>query len=255
MKYSEEIEGLIEKYYNGETSLKEEQQLQEFFLGEVVPDHLKSYQAQFRHLNERSQATWSDFSEAKLFARLDAQVQQEQAPKVVAMPRQKASVELWFYRIAAAVALVLVGYFAGRPTGNEELSELKALMTASLEASSASSRMQAVNNSLELPPQQADEELLDVLTLVALKDPNMNVRMKGVEALARFGNDETVRQTLIEALITEKEPAVKIALIEALVGLGEKGALENLEKLAGDQDNMKAVRDEARLGVFRLKEM
>ena len=126
---------------------------------------------------------------------------------------------------------------------------------ASLEGNSASSRMQAVNYSFDVTEQQVDDELLSVLKGVVLKDPNMNVRMKGVEALARFGNNPEVRKTLISALITETEPAVKITLIESLVGLGEAGALENLEKLAGDEDNMKAVRDEAMLGIFRLKEM
>ena len=260
MKYSENIEVLIDKYYNGETSLEEEQQLQKFFLGEAVPDHLKTYQEQFRHLKVSSQLEWPDFSEEKLFGKLDKQLEEESTTKVVQMPRQKASAELWFYRIAAAVALVLVGYFAGRPGngGNAvdtEFQELKELMMASLDGNSASSRMQAVNYSFDVSEQQVDDELLDVLIGVTLKDPNMNVRMKGIEALARFGNSQKVRKSLINALGTESEAAVKIALIEALVGLGESGALENLEKIASDDDAMKAVRDEARLGIFRLKEM
>lgn len=260
MKYSEDIEVLIDKYYNGETSLEEEQQLQEFFLGEAVPDHLKTYEEQFKHLKVSSQLEWPDFSEEKLFGKLDKQLEEQNTTKVVQMPRQKASAELWFYRIAAAVALVMVGYFAGRPSGggaavDPEFQELKEMMMASLEGNSASSRMQAVNYSFDVSAQQVDDELLDVLIEVALQDPNMNVRMKGVEALARFGKLVKVRKSLIDALATESEAAVKISLIEALVGLGEAGALENLEKIVGDDDAMKAVRDEARLGIFRLKEM
>lgn len=259
MKSSEEIEILIKKYYNGETSLEEEQQLQEFFLGEAVPGHLKTYREQFRHLKVSGEQAWPDFTEEKLFGKLEQQLGEKQEPKVVQMPRQRASAELWFYRIAAAVALVLVGYFAGRPGGggstDSEFQQLKELMMASLENNSASSRMQAVNYSFDVPESQVDDELLDVLIEVTLQDNNRNVRMKGVEALARFGEQPKVRTALIEALSTEKDPAVKIALIQSLVGLSEVGAIKNLEKVAGDQGNLQDVRDEARLGIFRLKEM
>jgi len=257
MKSSKEIELLIDKYYNGETSLEEEQQLQEFFLGEAVPDHLKTYQEQFRQVKIGGELEWPEFTEDKLFGKLDKQVAEEAAPKVVQMPRQKASAELWFYRIAAAVALVLVGYFAGKPGPVEqsEFDQLKQLMVASLENNSASSRMQAVNYSFDVTEAQVDDELLEVLIDVSLQDENVNVRMKGIEALARFGNEPKVRKALIEALESEEESAVKISLIEALVGLNEAGALENLEKIADDEENLPNVRDEARLGIFRLKEM
>ena len=259
MKSVKEIELLIDKYYNGETSLEEEQQLQEFFHGEVVPDHLKTYQEQFRQTQLGGQLEWPEFSEDKLFGKLDARLSEKAEPKVVQMPRQKASAELWFYRIAAAVALVLVGYFAGRPGGeggiDPELAQLKDLMMASLEANSASSRMKAVNYSFEVTENQVDDELLDALLEVTLKDQNVNVRMKAIEALTRFGNETKVRKGLIQALETEQDPAAKMALIEALVGLKEAGAIENLEKIASDEENLQNVRDEAQLGIFRLKEM
>ena len=260
MKSSKEIELLIEKYYNGETSLEEEQQLQEFFLGEVVPDHLKTYQQQFGHLAEGGDLTWPDFTEDKLFSKLEASLEEKQAEttKVVEMPRQKPSAELWFYRVAAAVALVLVGYFAGRPGGGDvqvEINELKDMMIAQMDGASASGRMQAVNYSFNMSASEADDEVLDVLMQVVLEDENMNVRMKGVEALTRFGNVPKVRKALVNALGTETEPVVKLALIEALVGLGEVEAVDNLQKIADDENNLTEVRDEALMGIFKLKEM
>lgn len=259
MKSSKEIEILIDKYYNGETSLEEEQQLQQFFQGEAVPDHLMTYQEQFRHMVESGRLEWPQFSEEKLFGKLEQQLEEQQARKVVQMPRQRASAELWFYRIAAAVALVLVGYLAGRPGESEEVNseflELKAMMRAQIEGSSASGRMQAVNYTFDVPESEADDEILEALIGVILEDENINVRLKGVEALARFGENQKVRRALIEALGSEEEPAVKVALIEVLVTLKEPGALENLEKIAEDQDNLTEVRDEAMMGIFKLREM
>lgn len=254
MKSSKEIERLIDKYYNGETSLEEEKQLQSFFLGEVVPDHLKTYQEQFRHLSALESTTWEGFSEDKLFGKLEAElnpVNEDKQTKVIVM--KHTSREVWFYRIAAAVALVLVGYFAGKDTAGAQVNELKEMMLTEMEGASASGRLKAVNYSFEMA--EADEETLAVLTKVVLEERNMNVRMKGVEALARFGNNVEVRKTLIEALGTEEEPAVKITLIEALVGLKEAGAIENLQKIVNDEGNLKEVRDEAHLGMFKLREM
>lgn len=254
MKSSKEIERLIDKYYNGETSLGEEKQLQSFFLGEVVPDHLKTYQDQFKHLSVSSERTWQGFSEDKLFGKLEEQLdslEEKKEAKVIVM--KHTSREVWFYRIAAAVALVLVGYFAGKDTAASKVDELKEMMLTEMAGASASRRLKAVNYSFDMA--EADEETLGVLKKVVLEERNMNVRMKGVEALARFGNNVEVRKTLIEALGTEEEPAVKIALIEALVGLKEVGAIENLQKIIDDEDNLKEVRDEAHLGMFKLREM
>ncbi|MCE7997195.1 MAG: HEAT repeat domain-containing protein [Roseivirga sp.] len=254
MKSSKEIERLIDKYYNGETSLEEEKQLQGFFLGEVVPDHLKTYQEQFRHLAVTSEITWEGFSEDKLFGKIDEQpepVEEEKEAKVIVM--RHTSKEVWFYRVAAAVVLVLVGYLVGKDSVSTEVNELKEMMLTEMEGTSASGRLKAVNYSFEMLV--ADEETLGVLKKVVLEESNMNVRMKGVEALARFGNDSGVRETLIEALGTEEEPAVKIALIEALVGLKEVGAIENLQKIVDDEANLKEVRDEAHMGMFKLRDI
>lgn len=254
MKSDKEIEILIDKYYNGETSLEEETQLHNFFLREVVPDHLKTYQEQFRHLTMMRDTVSEGLSEDKLFGKLEdtlKPVEEEKEAKVVVM--KHTSREIWFYRVAAAVALVLVGYFAGKDSVGTEVNDLKEMMLTEMAGPSASGRLKAVNYAFEMD--MADAETLEVLQKVVLEESNMNVRMKGVEALARFGNNEEVRKTLITALGTEKEPAVKIVLIEALVNLKEVGAIESLQKIIEDDDNLREVRDEAHLGMFKLREL
>ncbi|MCF6347468.1 MAG: hypothetical protein L3J20_04110 [Flavobacteriaceae bacterium] len=48
------IEKLIERYENAETSLKEEQMLKEYFQQENVPAHLLEYKAYFNYFSESS---------------------------------------------------------------------------------------------------------------------------------------------------------------------------------------------------------
>lgn len=49
------IEKLLEKYDNGETTLKEEKQLQAYFAQDEVPSHLEPYRAMFQYFNTTKQ--------------------------------------------------------------------------------------------------------------------------------------------------------------------------------------------------------
>lgn len=49
------IEKLLEKYDNGETSLKEEKQLQAYFAQEEIAPHLESYRVMFQYFNKTKQ--------------------------------------------------------------------------------------------------------------------------------------------------------------------------------------------------------
>lgn len=83
------IEKLLEKYDNGETSLKEEQELRAYFAQDNVPPHLESYRALFQYF---------------------AQTQQEQFTKEVPMQAKKRSY-IYQWISVAAVILVMFGIF------------------------------------------------------------------------------------------------------------------------------------------------
>ncbi|MGZ9676428.1 hypothetical protein [Flavobacterium sp. GNP001] len=51
MEWSE-IDSLLEKYFNGETSLSEEQQLRDYFSTEVPAPHLQQYQSLFGYFDQ-----------------------------------------------------------------------------------------------------------------------------------------------------------------------------------------------------------
>lgn len=53
------VEQLLEKYDNGETTLKEEQQLRDYFSQESIAPHLESYRIMFQHFAKTKQETYS----------------------------------------------------------------------------------------------------------------------------------------------------------------------------------------------------
>ncbi len=255
MKEYKAIEHLIDKYYNGDTSLEEEKQLHVFFQGGGVPDHLKSYQDQFT-LPITVHDMKSNLSDEALFGRLDQKLKEES--KVVQMKPYAFSI---FYKVAAAVALIMVGFWVGNQLKSDndmtqmqaQLEEMKMIMFDQLESNSASGRLQAVSNSMDMT--DTDDETVDVLIALLKHDENMHVRTKTIEALTRLGNSKKVTEAFGDALLNETEPAVQIALIEGLVSLKGQGASEALERITRDDKVIKEVQDEAYLGIFKLKEL
>ena len=98
-----EIEQLLERYWQGDTSLNEEQTLRQFFLSNQVPAHLERYRALFAYQQmAQTEGTSEDF-EAKLMARIETEAPVVQIRSVSWMTRLKP---LW--NAAAAVALLLM---------------------------------------------------------------------------------------------------------------------------------------------------
>lgn len=254
MNNNKDIEQLIEKYFNGETSLEEEKQLQVFFQGEDIPDELKTYQDQFLMSGLLGKMNASQFSDEDLFSKLDEVASEN---KVVRMDTGKTNFLTWSYRVAAAVALIMIGFWVGGKFSTqgdvEQIQQELALLKGQLQSSSASGRLQAVSNVSEV--NQSNEGMILTLEAVMKSDPNMHVRTKAVEALGKMAKNPRVLNALTEALLEESEPAVQIAIIEALVKTQEKSAIQSLEKLTEEDEVLKDVKDEAYLGIFKLKEM
>ena len=91
------IEQLLEKYDNGETSLKEEQQLKDYFKQETVAPHLEMYKPMFTYFLEN---------------------QQEQFTKDVPLETNKNNLYKWIS--VAAVAVLMLGFYFSMPMFQEE---------------------------------------------------------------------------------------------------------------------------------------
>ncbi len=96
------IENLLEKYENAETSLKEETLLKEYFSQENVAEHLLEYKPLFVYFNESSE---------------------ERFTKTIPLKKEKAN--LWWMSVAASVALVFSVYIMNDTNGGLSVQEQK----------------------------------------------------------------------------------------------------------------------------------
>jgi len=169
-----------------------------------------------------------------------------------------------FYRVAAAVALLIVGGGLGFWISKyqrqqdeivrleQEMQKTKLLMMSMLDNQhSASQRIQGVNVALN-DIQQADNEVVSALVKAMNDDPNTNVRLAALDALSKFHQYPAVRKELIASLAKQKDPVVQIALIQLMVKMKEKGIVKDLEHIIDNDETIKAVKDEAYSGIMRL---
>ena len=115
---------------------------------------------------------------------------------------------------------------------------------------SASQRLQGINVALTI--QSADDEVVKALAKRMNEDPNTNVRLAALDALSKFHTEPQVRKVLLEALSSQKDPMVQIALIQLMVKMKEKSVVNDLQKIVDDSESMKAVKDEAYSGLLIL---
>jgi hypothetical protein len=106
---------LLEKYWNAETSLEEEQELHRFFQGTEVPENLKETAALFRYFEEEKNRSLNENFDADVTKK----IRQRQGAKTVSMTN-------WFQiaRVAAGVMVVvaavyLIGHEARKSSPNE----------------------------------------------------------------------------------------------------------------------------------------
>ncbi|MCX7547545.1 hypothetical protein OS188_06210 [Xanthomarina sp. F1114] len=91
------IENLLEKYENGETTLKEEQELKNYFSQETVATHLEIYKPMFTYFTVNQKETFT---------------------KTVPLKSKKTISYKWIS--VAAVAILLLGIFFNTPIFQQE---------------------------------------------------------------------------------------------------------------------------------------
>ena len=251
------LEGKIIDYIDGRLSDEEragvEQELMRNHKAFTMYEQLKEVMHAMDHAEKFEPSS-------NLKQRFDESLREEIASsrpgKVVVFPSS-------FYRIAAAIALLIVGGGIGFwiSKHNDQRQELQALakemeatklmmMTLIGNQQSASQRIQGVNVAMTI--QSADDDVVKALVKRMNEDPNTNVRLAALDALSKFYEDPMVRKALIEGLSTQKDPVVQIALIQLMVKIKEKGIVTDLKKIVEDEKTMDAVKDEAYTGLLEL---
>jgi HEAT repeat protein len=250
MKNWDKVREMLERYYEGESSVAEEQELRLLLQDPALPADLKA-EAQLLHWPLAERQVAAPLSEESLLARLPL----EEEKPVRTLHR------LWPYawQAAAAVALLLIGFAIGKggapadvpaqtTTTNtstelmalrQELSEVKELLQG---GGSTGQRLQAVNVAALTP--QADAELLMALIHTLHFDENVNVRLAAVEALLNYQQHPQVRRALVHSLGIQTDPNVQLALIHGLTRMGEKAAVPQLLRLLEEQELQQVVRQQ-----------
>lgn len=251
---TDKIKLLIEKYYAGDTSLEEEEQLRIALKSiDQLPEEFQADGEMFAMMGALS--TESTGKEINLPV---------DEPKVVAMPQPSQSFSIsWTMRIAAGFSLLVIGVFAGWLVGNQggenndvaalrdDINEMKQLVALSqLRKESASERIMATYEFRKLD--SASDEILDALIYTFNNDDNTNVKNAAADALFKFGNHDKVRKAFINGLNTQPDPVLQIKLIDMLVGLDEKRALPKLQEMMQEETQMKIVKQKAAQGIGKL---
>lgn len=254
------IEALLQKYYEGETTVAEEKQLQDFFRQEQeLPLHLQPHAAQFGYYVQQQQTQLDQFiADEWLLEKVKDQAPQQGQQRF--FPLQQVAV---YWRVAASILLVAGAFWAGGQYGRQsstkqqapeiaalrqEVQEMKKVLTAGATATySASDRIQAVSQEFSAAP--GDEEVIRLLIRTMNTDPNVNVRLAASEALYRFRDNEQVRYAFIESLPAQTDPLMQIALIDLLVKMKERKALEQFQKLAEKDNLLPIVKNKAEEGI------
>lgn len=169
-----------------------------------------------------------------------------------ARPRLRLAYGLLVLLVGLGLGLVLAG--GGAPLGGEGRGELRALrgevralnelVTLSLlEAPSASERLQGVSFGSRM--ERPDREVLAALVAAATRDPNVNVRLAAIEALAPLASRPRVLDPLARALPEQDSPLVQVALVDLLLASDGETARRAAASLLDDE----AVHPEVRRHV------
>ena len=151
------------------------------------------------------------------------------------------------------------GYFiTGSRGGPAEISSLRnemqtmkqTLAVSLLDQPSASERLKGVNLSIntEKPDSGLIEALLDTLNT----DPNVNVRLAAVDALYLFYDNPLVKEGLAQTLSTQDSPLVQVALIDLVVNVRERRAIDSLKNLIETKTLHPEVKQHAELGLKKI---
>ena len=185
------------------------------------------------------------------FAALLADHEKQERPDPKTLHRRPAAPYLV---LAASLLLVFaLGWnYARQDTDDLErqLAATRTLMLELMQDRSSLTRMRAATVSLEL--KTADPAVIANLGHLLRTDASTNVRLAALDALRRFATEPLARREMLQAMGESPPPAVRVQLLETLVGLNEKRVLPYLEEMITNDTLPQRLRDAAELGTFKL---
>jgi hypothetical protein len=229
------IEVLLDRYYEAETTLEEENYLRQYFNQSDVPPSLKAAQEHFKFMEAQHNEKLTGYTNDEW---LFAQIEEPKGRQFFFRPESFT----FLLQVAASIALLVIGFWAGSrnafvSTTQPEVAALrrevqefkKVLSPKSAENNTASERLQVVRSEMNKAP--ADKEVVQILINAMNFDPNVNVRLAACESLFQYRQLPMVREAYIQSLQIQTDPNVQAMLIDILVALKEKQAVDQVKKL------------------------
>jgi len=252
---TKEIRKLLDKYYEGETSLAEEKLLRAYF-EDTVTTEFRDDQRFLAAVGEvRVQKNEDFFLPDRFMFKISSEENDA--------GQQKYKPRSLLISMAATVALLLVGFGGGvlyekESSPRHEVSALKEevgevkrlLMMNQLQQVSASERIMAVRE--VATDASLDSQVLEALIYTLNADPNANVRLASVEALSHFVEDSAAAAALQASLNQQENPLVQIAILDVLIQRKQKDAVDEIRLFLQQDDLAQEVREQAEIGLSRL---
>ena len=175
---------------------------------------------------------------------------------------------LWQPRwaLAYSLAIILVSFGSGywlfhNGKGGEQEQQLQALtsqvhelkqtmMLALLENPSASERIRGVSYTSEI--KHADKEVINALLATLNNDPNVNVRLSTLDALAQLAGHPEVREGLIKSIVQQDSPLLQSAIADVMLKLQEKRSVGSFKELLKQKNLDPGVKDKIRQTITQL---
>lgn len=161
------------------------------------------------------------------------------------------------FRLAYSIILLVTGTIAGyflfhQPVNNntqEQLSVLsnkvedmrQTMILSLLDNPSPGERMRAISYAEEAGT--VNEHVIEALFITLNEDPNVNVRLATLDALAGYGKNPQVRKKLVQSIPLQESPLVQAALADIMLRLREKASINSFKSLLGKQKISTPVKD------------
>jgi hypothetical protein len=187
--------------------------------------------------------------------------------KTLGSTTKKTGRKVWLQsplsQAAAGIAILIAGMMLGllfrtNSVSNQEVAALQnevnnikdMLILTKLNQPVASERIIAASYLEEMSA--PDHQVLEALITTMNTDDNSNVRMAALNALAKFRNEQLVKDALVETLSVQTDPIIQISLINILVGMQESRAVEEMYKIIENNSTNESVKKLAEQGILTL---
>ncbi|WP_299765493.1 HEAT repeat domain-containing protein [uncultured Dokdonia sp.] len=169
--------------------------------------------------------------------------------------RSKRIQMIRYVSMAASLVLVVALGYLYNENKKEHLEIRDNLVLALGEDQTNSTRLQAIYDiEDQYQNQEEDEKILHAFFKILKEDSDSNSKLAVIDALLKFPNNQMVRNNLIEALETEKEPLVQLKLIKSVSILREQRAKEPLKKIIENKESLPLVKGNASASLAMLNQ-